>query len=206
MRSITLAQTALFAAVATGLLTAFYLIDDSELLANAPALVLLGSAFPSFIWAGFFFVVYRSPLSARTAAWITLIFAVLLEGIVVYIRFQQAVSYWTPFGDALSMQGWLLRVGWAVFLILFALAPNSSRTRQIALALAIVSAPSALLTVYNTWNSWIGLLFDGIPHEAFWRVVMTPAIRTVYWLSQVLFLWKAYGGSPLRQSSSRFAP
>ena len=107
------------------LLAGYYLFDNSALIGDAPALVLLGSAVPSVVWAGFFFVVYRSPSSARTAAWITLVFAVLLEAVVVYIRFQQSVNYWTPFGNALSLYGWLLRLGWAVFLISFALAPES---------------------------------------------------------------------------------
>ena len=149
-------------------------------------------------------------LPLRTVAWITLVFAVLLEAVVVYIRFQQSVSYWTPFGNALSLSGWLLRLGWAVFLISFALAPDRKRTRQIALVLAIVSVPSALSTAFDAWNSGIGFLFDDIPREAFWRVLITPAIRTIYWLSQILFLWTAWGNPEARESaeasSTRFTP
>ena len=68
MRSITLAQAALFAALAMLLLTGYYLVDNFALIGNAPALVLLGSAVPSVVWAGFFFVVCRSPPSGRTVA------------------------------------------------------------------------------------------------------------------------------------------
>ena len=202
MRSITLAQAALFAALAMLLLTGYYLIDNFALLENAPALVILGSAVPSVVWAGFFFAVYRGRASYVT--WITLVLAVLLEAVVVYIRYQQSVSYWTPLGNALSLSGWLLRLGWAVFLISFALAPGhapDSRTRRIALALAILSAPSALSTALDAWNSWAGFLFDDIPKEAVWRVLITPAIRIVYWLSQILFLWTAWGNPELRESA-----
>ena len=106
------------------LLTGYQLFDNAALIRDTPALVLLGSAVPSIVWAGFFFAVYRSPSAASTAAWITLVFAVLLEAVVVCIRFQQSVNYWTPFGNALSLYGWLLRLGWTVFLISFALAPE----------------------------------------------------------------------------------
>ena len=71
------------------LLTGYQLIDNFALMRDTPALVLLGSTVPSIVWAGFFFAVYRSPSSARAAAWITLVFAVLLEAVVVYIRFQR---------------------------------------------------------------------------------------------------------------------
>ena len=210
MRSITLGQAALFAALAMLLLTGYYLADNFALIENAPALVILGSVVPSIVWAGFFFVVYRSPSSARTVAWITLVFAVLLEAVVVCIRFQQSVSYWTPFGNALSLSGWLLRIGWTVFLISFALAPDRLPTRRIALVLAILSVPSALTTALDAWNSWTGFLFDDIPKEAFWRVFITPAIRIVYWLSQILFLWTAWGNperhDPAEASFTRLAP
>ena len=143
-----------------------------------------------------------------------LVFAVLLDALVTCVRYQQAVSFWTPFGNALSLPGWLLRVGWAVFLVSFALeyphAPDSLRTRRIALVLAIMSAPPALSTAYDAFNSWIGFLFDDVPREAFRRVLFSPAIRTIYWLSQILFLWTAWvkpaRRDPLRQSSERLAP
>jgi hypothetical protein len=99
----------------------------------------------------------------------------------------------------------LLRIGWAVFLISFALAPESSRTRKIALVLAILSAPSALSTAFDAWNSWIGFLFDDIPKAALWRVLITPAIRIVYWLSQILFLWTAWGNPEARKSTEAFS-
>ena len=214
MRSITLVQAALFAALAMLLLTGYYLVDNFALIKNAPALVLLGSAVPSIVWAGFFFVVhmnaYRSPSSVRTVVWITLVFAVILEAVVACIRYQQSVSYWTPFGNALSLSGWLLRIGWTVLLISFALAPDKPRTRKIALVVAILCAPFALSTALDAWNSWIGFLFDDIPKEAFWRVLMTPAIRIIYWLSQILFLWTAWGNpqrqDPAQASFTRLAP
>jgi hypothetical protein len=210
VRSITLEQAALFAALAMVLLTGYYLVDNFALIGNAPALVLLGSVVPSAVWAGFFFVVRSRSFSIRNAAWITLAFAVLLEALVAYIRFQESVSYWTPFGNVFSISGSLLRLGWTVFLISFAVAPKSSRTRKIALVLAILSAPSALSTAFDAWNSWIGFLFGDVPKEAFWRVLITPAIRTVYWLSQILFLWTAWGNPESRKStgasSARFTP
>ena len=189
MRSITMGQAALVAAIALVLLTLFDLADNAVLLDDSLLLVVLGSSMPSLVWAGFFFSVYRSLFAARIAAWITLVGAVLLESVVTYIRFQQAVSYWTPFGSALSRYGWILRIGWAIFLIAFAAAPNRSRTGKIALALAIVSAPLALSTVYDFWNAGVGLLLSGIPSQSLWRVLITPGVRALYWITQVLFLW-----------------
>jgi len=213
MHSITLAQAALFASLAMLLLTGYYLVDNLALIENAPALVLLGSVVPSVVWAGFFFAVYRGSSFVRAVTWSTLVFAVLLEAAVACVRFQQPVSYWTPFGNALSLSGWLLRFGWTVFLISFALAPEhppDSRTRKIALALAIVSAPSALSTATDAWNSWVGFLLGDIPKEAFWRALITPAIRNIYWLSQILFLWTAWGKpearDPINASLTRLTP
>jgi hypothetical protein len=210
LRSITLAQAALFAALAMVLLTGYQLADNWALLETSPGLVLLGSTLPSLVWAGFFFSLYRSPGSASTAAWIALVFAVILEAVAAYIRFQQSVSYWTPFGNARSLSGWLLRLGWAVFMIAVALNKDHPRTRRVALLLAIVSAPSVLSTTYDAWNNWIGLLVDDIPRQAFWRVLITPAIRTVYWLSQILFLWTVWGNPEAKRSTEasamRFTP
>lgn len=210
MGSITLAQAALFAALVMVLLAGYYLVDNASLLSEAPALVLLGSVVPSVVWAGFFWVVSRRPASARTVAWITLVFAVILESVVACIRYQQSVNYWAPFGNAISISGWLLRLGWVVFLIFFALSPDNRRTRAAALVLAIIAAPSALSTTYDLFNSGIGFLFDDIPKEAFWRVLITPAIRTLYWVSQILFLWSAWGNPEIRKSadasSMHFAP
>jgi len=204
------AQAALFAAIAMVLLTGYYLVDDFALIGDATALFLLGSVVPSIVWAAFFFVVYRSSPSARTVTWMTLLLAVLLEGVVDYIRFQESVSYWTPLGNALSLYGWLLRLGWAVFLIAFGLAPDRKRTRQIALLLAIVSIPLAWSTAFDAWNSGIGFLIGDIPRETFWRVLITPAIRTIYWLSQVLFLWTIWGNpepaGSIEATSARLAP
>ena len=192
------------------LLTGYYLVDDFALIRSAPALVLLGSVVPSVVWAGFFFVIYRGPSSIRFVSCITLVFAVLLEAVVACIRFQLSVSYWTPFGNALSWSGWLLRLGWTVFLISFALAPEHLRTRRAALVLAILSAPSALAAALDAWNNWTGFLFDDIPKEAFWRVLITTAIRIIYWLSQILFLWTAWGKpetrDPIKASFTRLTP
>ena len=210
MGSTSRAQAALFAAIAMVLLTGYYLVDDFALIGDAPALFLLGSVVPGIVWAAFFFVVYRSSPSARTVTWITLLVAVLLEGAVNYIRFQESVSYWTPLGNALSLYGWLLRLGWAVFLMAFALAPDHKRTRQIALLLAIVSAPLAWSTAFDAWNSGIGFLIDDIPRDALWRVLITPAIRTIYWVSQILFLWTVWGNpepaGSIEATSARLAP
>jgi len=214
VRSITLEQAALFAALAMVLLTGFSLVDNAALLNDAPALVLLGSAFPNAVWAAFFFVVYKSmyrnPSSVRNVAWIAPVFAVMLEAVMVYLRYQQSVSYWTPFGNALSLSGWLLRLGWTLFLISFALAPHHSRTRQLALVVAIIAAPSALSTAYASFNNGIGFLFDDLPRQALYRALITPAIRTVYWVSQVLFLWTVWRnpeiGNSAKSSSLHFTP
>ena len=208
MPSITLAQAALFAGVAMVLLTGHQLLDNAALLRDNPVLLLLGGTVPSVAWTTFFFAVNRSSY-IRTVTWITLVFAVFLEALIVCIRFQQAVNYWTPFGNALSLTGWLLRLGWTLFLIAFAMAPNHRFTRQMALVLVIIAAPSALITVYNAWNGWIGIFFDGIPGQAVWRVLITPAIRTIYWLSQILFLWTDWGKpqaqKPIETFSARLA-
>jgi hypothetical protein len=202
--SVTLAQAALFAAVAMLLLTGYQLIDNAALLESSPLLIVAGSTVPGLMWAGFFIILYWSPASAKTTAWIALVFAVMLEALVAYIRFQQSVSYWTPFGNALSLSGWLLRLGWSVFLISFALdpshAPDNLLTRRVALVLAIVSAPSALSAAFSVFNNGIGFVFDDIPGQAFWRVLITPVIRTIYWLSQILFLW-SFWGNPERERS-----
>jgi hypothetical protein len=210
LRSITLAQTALFAALAMVLLTGYQLADNWWLLGTSPGLVLLGSTVPGLVWAGFFFSLYRSAGSASAAAWFTLVFGVILEAAVAYIRFQQSVSYWTPLGNALSLSGWLLRLGWTFFLIAFALNKDHPRTRRVALLLAIVSAPAALNATYVAWNNWMGLLLDEIPRQAFRRVLITPAIRTIYWLSQILFLWTVWGNPEAKRSTEasamRFTP
>ncbi len=206
MRSITLEQSALFAALAMVLLTGFSLIDNAALLADAPALVLLGSAIPYAVWAVFFFSVYRRSSHAPSVTWFTLVFAVILESVVACIRYQQSVNYWSPFGNALSLSGWLLRIGWTVFLISFALAPHHSRTRQIALVVAIIAAPSALSTAYGAFNNGIGFLFDDLPRQALYRALITPVIRTVYWVSQILSLWTVWGNPESRNSVEFSSP
>jgi hypothetical protein len=209
MRSITLEQAALFAALAMMMLAGYHLVDNSTLVGSTPVLVLLGSVVPSLVWAWFFLAVHRSSAS-HASAWITLVFAVIPEAVIAFVRFQQLVNYWTPFGNALSLSGWLLRIGWAVFLILFARIPGQIWTRRIALLLAILSAPSALSTAYSVFNNGIGFLFDEMPRQAVWRALITPVIRTIYWLSQILFLWSVWGEplprDPLDAPFARLTP
>jgi hypothetical protein len=209
MRSITLEQAALFAALAMMMLAGYHLVDNSTLVGSTPVLVLLGSVVPSLVWAWFFLAVHRSSAS-HASAWINLVFAVIPEAVIAFVRFQQLVNYWTPFGNALSLSGWLLRIGWAVFLILFARIPGQIWTRRIALLLAILSAPSALSTAYSVFNNGIGFLFDEMPRQAVWRALITPVIRTIYWLSQILFLWSVWGEplprDPLDAPFARLTP
>jgi hypothetical protein len=191
MRSITIGQAALFASIAMVLLTAFHLIDNAGVFETS---ILLGGAIPYLVWAGFYFIVYRGH-TAHTAAWITIVFAILLETAIAYMLAQQSAAFWTPFGSVISLAGWLRRIGWTIFLIAFALAPDHRRTGTVALVLAIVSAPSMLSAAFDVFNSGIGILFGDIPPQAFWRALITPAIRTVYWSSQVLFLWVVWRNS-----------
>ena len=191
MRSITIRQAALFAAIAMVLTSAFHWIDNAGVFETS---ILLGGAIPYLVWAGFFFAIYRER-KVRTAAWITIVFAILLETTVAYLLAQQSAAFWTPFGSVINWSGWLRRVGWTVFLIAFALIPDHRRTGTVALLLAIVSAPSLLSAAFEVFNSCIGILFGDIPLQAFWRALITPAIRTVYWSSQVLFFWVVWRNS-----------
>ena len=191
MRSITIRQAALFATIAMVLTSAFHLIDNVRVF---DSWILIGGGIPYLIWAGFFFSVYREH-RIRSAAWITIVFAILLETVIAYVLAQESSAFWSPFGSVISWSGWLRRIGWTIFLIAFALAPDHRRTGQVALVLAIVSAPSMLITAFDVFNSCIGILFGDIPSQAFWRALITPAIRTVYWSSQVLFLWVVWRNS-----------
>ena len=182
------------------LLAGFYLADNFAELQGSLALVLSRSVVPCVIWAGFFFTMYRSPPSASASAWITVLSVVLLEAVVLYLSFQQAVSYRTPFGSAYSLSDWLLRLGWAVFMMAFALNKDHPRTRQIALVLAILFAPSAIISAYNAFNNLIGFVVGDIPIQAYWRALITPAVRTIYLLSQILFLW-TLSRNPQRRDS-----
>jgi hypothetical protein len=191
MRSITIRQAALFAAIAMVLISAFHIIDNAGVFGTS---ILLGGAIPYLVWAGYFFSVYREQ-QVRTAAWITIVFAILLETTIAYVMAQQSSAFWTPFGSVISWSGWLRRIGWMIFLIAFALVPNHRRTGTVALLLAIVSAPSMLSTAFEVFNGSIGIFFGEIPPQAFWRALITPAIRTVFWSSQVLFLWVVWRNS-----------
>src|ERR1041384_5807359 len=110
MRSISVGQAALVAAIAQVLMGVFYIADN---LGPAESLAVLGGAVPSLVWGGFFFTLFRKrTASARTTAWITLIFAILLDTLITYVRAERSVAYWTPFGNQFSLPGWILRLGW----------------------------------------------------------------------------------------------
>ena len=191
MRSITIRQAALFAAIAMVLTGAFHLIDNVGIFETS---ILLGGAIPYLVWAGFYFSVYREQ-NVRTAAWITIVFAILLETAIAYLLAQQSAAFWTPFGSVIGWSGWLRRIGWTIFLIAFALVPNHRRTGTVALVLAIVSAPSLFNTAFGVFNSCVEILLGELPRQAIWRALITPAIRTMYWSSQVLFLWVVWRNS-----------
>jgi hypothetical protein len=42
------------------------------------------------------------------------------------------------------------------------------------------------------FNNGIGFLVGDTPSTAYWRALITPVIRTIYWLSQILFLWTVW--------------
>ena len=191
MRSITIRQAALYAAIAMVLIGVFHLIDNAGVIETS---IWLGGAIPSVVWAGFFFSVYRER-KVRIAACITIVFAILLETAIAYVLAQQSSALWTPFGSVISWSGWLRRIGWIIFLIAFALFPNHRRTGTVALMLAIIAAPSLFNTAFGVFNSCIGILLGELPPQAIWRALITPAIRTVYWSSQVLFLWVVWRNS-----------
>ena len=213
MRSITLAQAALFAALAMLLLTGYspgrqFCADRERACVGS-----LGQRRTQHRLGRILLRPLPESFFRRTVAWITLVFAVLLEAVVAYIRFRavgellDSVRQCAQFAGLVA-SAWMGRV--SHFLRVGPEHAPDSRTRKIALVLAILSAPSALSTAFDAWNSWIGFLFDDIPKEAFWRVLITPAIRIVYWLSQILFLWTAWGNPEARKSAeasfTRLAP
>jgi hypothetical protein len=190
MRSITVGQAALFAAIATLLLTAFTAAGSASAYDIG---ILLSSLIPGLAWAGFFVAVYRErPVPIRVAALSAVVFGILFESALNYVLAERGTPLWTPFGSVLNAPGWLWRLAWAVFLAMFALAPDDRRTRQLALVLAIVSAPSLMNAAFGVFNSSIGFLVSDIPAQAFLRAWIAPAIRTFYWASQVLFLWTVW--------------
>jgi hypothetical protein len=219
--SVTLAQAAVLAAICEILLTLYYTVTllpalSSTAPASSLAAVVLGAVLPSLVWAGFFFVVYRELtgrrgfLTIREAAWIALILGIGLQVAFVNIPFERAMVVFTPLGAVRRIGGWMLRIGWAVFLILFARIPGHLRTRRLALLLAILSAPSALSAAYDAFNNGVGFLFADMPTQALWRALITPVIQTVYWLSQILFLWTVWGNpepaGSVEATSARLAP
>ncbi|HEY2843371.1 MAG TPA: hypothetical protein VGJ09_06965, partial [Bryobacteraceae bacterium] len=193
MRSISVGQAALFAACGMLALTAFYLFDNAG---DFETWILVLGAVPSLVWAGFFLSIYfsldREQNSARWTAWVTLVFAIFLEIALAYVRAERSIAYWTPFGNLTSLSGWLLRIGWAVWLIAFARAANhaiaGAIAGKVALVVAILSAPPMVSAAYDLFNGCIGILLSDVPPQAFWRALITPAIRMIYWSSQVLFL------------------
>src|SRR5437667_8971512 len=161
MRSMTIRQAALFAAIAMVLTSAFHLIDNSGVFGTS---IMLGGAIPYLVWAGFYLSVYREQ-RVRTAAWITIVFAILLETAIAYMLAQQSAAFWTPFGSVIAWYGWLRRIGWVIFLIAFALVPNHRRTGTVALMLAVVSAPSLFSTAFGVFNSGVEILLGELPPQ-----------------------------------------
>lgn len=203
------------------LLTLYYLVELFPAFSgNTPvsnvAFVVLGTIVPSLIWAGFFVVVYRErtgvpgTLSLTAMTWITVFLGIGLQIVFALVPLELATIFRTPLGFIRQIDSWLLRLGWLVFLVLFARIPSHPWTRRTALLLAILSAPSGLSTAYDAFNNGIGFLFDEMPRQALWRALITPVIRTIYWLSQILFLWTAWGQplrrDPLDSPSARLAP
>src|SRR5438046_447536 len=164
MRSITIHQAALFAAIAMVLTGAFHVIDNAGVFETS---ILLSGAIPYLVWAGFYFAVYREQ-RVRAAAWITIVFAILLETAIVYMLAQQSSAFWTPFGSVIGWSGWLRRIGWTIFLIAFALAPDHRRTGTVALLLAIASAPPLFNTAFGVFNSCVEILLGELPRQAIW--------------------------------------
>jgi hypothetical protein len=54
---------------------------------------------------------------------------------------------------------------------------------------------------YDLFNGCIGILLSDVPPQAFWRALITPAIRMIYWSSQVLFLWTLWRNSASQSSA-----
>ena len=194
-----MARAALIAAIAQTVLAVYYGIEEIRFATPLYILlsIVLGSMVPSAVWAAFFFILYRqrsglatTPISLRTAVWITLAFGIGFEVLFVLIRMEMSVIYWTPLGHARRLMGWALRFGWALLLPSLVLAPDRAWTRRIAGALLILSAPSTLTAMYDAvWNNPGELFRSDFPVRALWRVGIVPLIRIFYWISQMLFLW-----------------
>ena len=201
--SLTVGQAALLAAIGEALLTLDYAIALMPVFSGHTPLsnlapVILGAIVPSLVWSAFFFILYRErnglavTLSVRAATWITLFLGIGLQVVFVLIPAEMATLFLTPLGIIRRIDSWFLRLGWVCFLVLFARMPAEQWTRRMALLLAILSAPYALSTAYDTFNNGIGFLFEDMPRQALWRALVTPMVRTIYWLSQVMFLWTAW--------------
>jgi hypothetical protein len=205
LESVTVAQAALLAAIGEVLLTVYY----AGALTFLP--VALTTVAPGVVWAAYFFVLYRDRrglrggVSLRTATWITLTLGLGLQA------FATVMTGWTLPGDVRGFVSWLLSMGWAMLLLGLAFAPDRPWTRRVALAMLILSAPSAVEEAYNgTWNNRGMLFWNDYPLEAFWRVIVIPAIRIFYALSQILFLWTLSRNpqrrDPIETLSAHLAP
>jgi hypothetical protein len=121
------------------------------------------------------------------------------------------VLSWTPLAWFHRVAGWLILVGWVFLLLNLTWTPDRPWTRRVAMAMLILSAPSALEEAYNgTWNNRGMLFWNDYPLEALWRVVTIPAIRIFYVLSQILFLWTIWRNpqrrGPIETLSAHLAP
>jgi hypothetical protein len=220
LESVTIAQAALLAAIGEALLNLYYVATVFPIvgapLSNYLSIV-LGGMVPSIVWAAFFLVVHRdrngraNPVSVRTVAWITLVFGIGFQTAFIYIPFELSVLSWTPLAWFHRVAGWLILVGWVFLLLNLTWTPDRPWTRRVAMAMLILSAPSALEEAYNgTWNNRGMLFWNDYPLEALWRVVTIPAIRIFYVLSQILFLWTIWRNpqrrGPIETLSAHLAP
>jgi hypothetical protein len=217
LESVTIAQAALLAAISEALLTSYYCIvaiPSSGYHVSVSNLlpILLGAIIPSLVWTGFFLSVYRQrgPASIRSAAWITLVFGIGLPAFLIIPQEMNMLS-WTPLGWFHVVAGWPIRLGWVFLLLNFTSAPDRLWTRRVALAMLILSAPSAIEEAYRgTWGNRGMLFWNDYPLEALWRVVVIPAIRIFYSLSQILFLWTISRNperrDPIETLSAHLAP
>jgi len=218
LETVTVAQAALLAAIGEALVTLYYVATARII--NVPPQYLplvLGTIIQSIVWAGYFFILSRerdrraTRVSLRTATWTTLLFGVALPIAVVTIPQEMSMLSWTPLGYFHRIAGWLLSIGWVLLLFGLAFAPDRPWTRRVALAILILSAPSAIEEAYNgTWNNHGMLFWNDYPLEALWRVIVIPAIRIFYSLSRILLLWtlwrKPQGRNPIETLSAHLAP
>ena len=110
--------------------------------------------------------------SALSQMWGALLVAPLVFGLAVPIAVltipqEMSMLSWTPLGYLHRFAGWVLRLGWMLLLLGLAFAPDRPWTRRIALAILILSAPSAIEEAYNgTWNNHGMLFWNDYPLDA----------------------------------------